>query len=89
MRQIHVQQGKDDVYERENEKDADGHPEPVDARVADLPLAGGDPLKGELQRGEDVIGVVADQNCDAHRDDREQQQHRQWRPDTRLCLPVK
>ena len=80
LHHVHVQQGDDDVHHRQDEKDADGYPEPVDARVGDMHLAGGPPLKRHLQRGEDVVGVVADQNRDPHRDDRRQQQQCEGRP---------
>ena len=81
LRDVDVEQGDDDVDDRQDEEDTDRHPEPVDARVGDRRFVGGDSLQGDLKRGEHVIGVEADQDADAHRDDREHQQQRQHRPD--------
>jgi len=62
------------VHYREDEEDADGHPEAVDARIGDLAFARCDPLQRNLQRGEDVVGEVADQDGDPDRDDGRYQQ---------------
>ena len=35
--QVHVGQDEDDVHCREDEEDADRHPEAVDARIGDVP----------------------------------------------------
>ncbi len=81
LHQVHVGQAQDDVHDSKNQEDSDGHPEPVDAGVGDVASVGGDSLQGDLQRREDVVGVVTDQDRDANSDDGRGQQQRQHDPD--------
>ena len=75
LHQIVVDHGAHDVDDRDDREDVDGHAEDVDAGIADAGVAARRALERHLERGVQVVAVVAQQNADTHCDHHQHQQH--------------
>jgi hypothetical protein len=81
LRQVDVQHVAGDEQRRHDAEDHDRHPKAVYARLFHGLIAGGQALHGGLDGRGQVVGLIAEQHGEAHRDDDGQQQHPEHQPD--------